>query len=289
MELRDLEVFLTVATELHFGRAADHLHVSQPMVSQAVVRLEQQLRVRLFDRTSRVVRLTAAGATLRPQAERILLEVGVLRQLAAKSADGTLGSLRLGVIPSMGWRLQRMLMRFAEAQPGVSVTVSTGRHKDMLAALRSGDLDLAVLRQGTLRALPGENDQRGEFGFARLWTEPVLVVLPQRHPLAALPAIPLSALASMPVMLSPRAQHPDLFDAFLDLCRNAGVQPVIGPPFQSAEAALANVAASADLWFPLHAQHNALVQGEQRRASPLAPSRTWIFTRTQSLPGAPQI
>lgn len=263
MELRQLEMFVAVAEELHFGHAAQRLHVAQPSVSQQIVRLERELRVRLFDRSSRTVRLTPAGTLLLSQARRVLDEVRSTRRLATQLSRGDRGSLRLGVIEGMGWRLQRILVEFAAAHPHIRVDFTNAHTADKLARLRSRELDVALVLHRDSHTLLDAPSDAEDLHLLPLWPEPVRLVLPQRHPLAALPAVPLAALDGMPVMLSPRAQNPPVHDAFYALMGNAGIEPVLGPPFHSTEDALANVAASADLWFPLHAEHNALVEGRQ--------------------------
>jgi DNA-binding transcriptional LysR family regulator len=254
VELRELAYFAAVAEELHFGRAAERLHIAQPAVSQQIARLERELGVRLFDRSSRAVRLTGAGQALLPQARRVLDEVERTRRLAADLVAGSRGVLRLGVTESMGWRLQRILLAFREARADVRVSITTAHTPGKITALRERELDVAFLRS----APPVEGLE-----LLGLWDEPLYAVLPQHHPLAALPAVPLSALAAMPVMISPRRVNPGTYDTFLAHCRSVGFDPVLGPPYRGAEDAFANIAASDDLWSPLHASHNALVEGGQ--------------------------
>ena len=100
MEIRQLAYFVTVADELSFGRAAERLHIVQPAVSQQIRRLERELGVPLFDRSSRHVRLTAAGERLLPEARAVLAAAGRVRQVAADAAAGADGILR--VAPARG-------------------------------------------------------------------------------------------------------------------------------------------------------------------------------------------
>lgn len=254
MDVRQLSFFVTVAEELHFGRAATRLQVAQPAVSQQVARLERELGVRLFDRSSRVVGLSSAGRSLLPQARRVLDEVDRTRRLAEDLVRGDSGELRLGTNEGMGWRLQRVLMAFRQARSDVSVAVTTAHAPAKIAALRAREIDCAFIRSA-----PDDDD----LALLHVWDEPLLAVLPQRHPLAALPEVPLTALRDLPVMIIPRSDNPGVFDAFTARCRQAGFEPVLGPAYRSAEDALANIAASEDTWSPFHASHNALVEGGQ--------------------------
>ena len=252
MELRELAHFVAVAEELHFSRAAARLQVAQPAVSQQVARLERELHVRLFERSSRVVRLTGAGQLLLVQARRVLEEVEGTRRLAAELAGGDRGLLRIGTTESMGWRLQEVLVAFREARSGVTVSVTSDHTPAKLAALRAGDLDCAFVRS----AVADEHVH-----LLDLWEEPLVVLLPQHHRLARLPAVPLTALAAMPVVLVAREANPGAYDSFTALCQRAGITPVLGPAHRSTEDTLANIAASEDTWSPFHASHNALVEG----------------------------
>ncbi len=262
MELRELRYFVAVAECLHFGRAAERLHIAQPSVSQQVARLERELGVRLLHRRPSV-QLTAAGAALLPQARRVLDEAAAVHRLVAPFRDGRRGELRLGVLEDMGWRLQHILSVFAQHHPDVAVSVTTAHTAAKSAGLRRGELDAAFVLERSLGPDAEQVGQGNALDLLPLWPEPVFVVLPQRHPLAELPAIPLAALARMPVILSPRAENPAVHHTFVALCRRAGFEPVIGPVYRTAADALATVAASRDSWLPFHARHNGLVQGGQ--------------------------
>src|SRR5437868_5418075 len=121
VEIRQLACFVTVAEELSFGRAAQQLHVVQPAVSQQVRRLERELGVQLFDRSSRHVRLTSAGERLLPEARAVLAAAGRTRQIAASIAAGTDGLLRVGTSQGLGERLEQVLEKLRTAAPGLEV------------------------------------------------------------------------------------------------------------------------------------------------------------------------
>ncbi|GAA0937487.1 LysR family transcriptional regulator [Nonomuraea longicatena] len=145
MELRDIEIFLTLAEELHFGRTAERLHVSQARVSQAVSRQERRIGVALFDRTSRRVALTPVGRRLREDLRQAydLLQEGLAR--AEASGLGAARTLRLGVFGHAGYELRPLVEAFRARYPGSDVQFSEVTGGDPFAALRAGDADAHVL------------------------------------------------------------------------------------------------------------------------------------------------
>jgi DNA-binding transcriptional LysR family regulator len=145
MELRDIEIFLTLAEELHFGRTAERLRVSQARVSQSISAQERRLGVALFDRTSRRVALTPVGRRLREDLQQAvdLLHAGLARaQAAGPGADRT---LRLGVFGHAGHELRPMIDVFRDRYPGSDVQFGEINGFDAFAALRSGEHDAHVL------------------------------------------------------------------------------------------------------------------------------------------------
>jgi DNA-binding transcriptional LysR family regulator len=148
VELRELRVFLTLSERLHFGEAADELRISHSRVSQILQELEAKLGVRLFDRSSRRVTLTPAGARLRKRLVNPYSELrAVLRETRA-GAEQVSGELRLGLLfPSSGGpRLQQIIELFESRHPGASVTIRDLRFEDPLGPLRRGEIDVMACR-----------------------------------------------------------------------------------------------------------------------------------------------
>jgi DNA-binding transcriptional LysR family regulator len=148
VELREVRVFLTLSDHLHFGEAADQLRISHSRVSQILQELEAKLGVRLFDRSSRRVALTPAGAQLRDRVTDPYTELRhVLRETRAR-AEQVSGELRLGLLfPSSGGpRLQRIIELFERRHPGASVTIRDLRYEDPFGPLRRGEIDVMACR-----------------------------------------------------------------------------------------------------------------------------------------------
>lgn len=215
--LRHLRIFVAVADELHFSRAADQLGMAQPPLSQAVRRLEKDLGAELFDRSHRQVRLTAAGMVLLDEARELLSREERLRTLTRRARDGGLGTLRAGVPPDTTVSmLSTLLSAIAEHSPGLSVDLQEFTTEEQLRLLASGGLDVGLVHQPVdateLRLGP---EVCAELG----------VVLPRTSPLAQLPEVALAELSGHDLVLFPRAQAPGWYDRVLDTCRAEGFVP----------------------------------------------------------------
>lgn len=145
MELRDIEIFLTLAEELHFGRTAQRLHVSQARVSQAIKAQERRIGAALFDRTSRAVTLTLIGKQLRDdlRAGYDTIQKGVAT--ASESARGVSGTVRMGVMGAVGHEIRDVIDLFRSRHPACDVALREIHFSDPFTALRAGELDLALL------------------------------------------------------------------------------------------------------------------------------------------------
>lgn len=244
--------FVTVAEERHFGRAATRLHIGQPAVSQQVRRLERELGVELLDRTPRYVRLTAAGEEFLPAARAVLDSAERAAAVAARLAGGWTGTLRLGTSTGLGARLDAVLDGLALRAPHLGVELTSAPTAERLDRVAAGTLDAAFVRGGhdapALRLHP-------------VWQDPLLVVLPTGHELAAAEDVPLSALAALPLRLVPRRRNPPLVDLVVRACHDAGFEPRPGPPSTSLENTLAEIGAGAPTWTVVYAAHARQLRG----------------------------
>src|SRR5688572_19788772 len=146
VELRLWRQFVTLAEELHFGRAAARLHMTQPPLTQAIANMEQQLGVRLFDRTKRSVRLTEAGAVLVPEARALLARASGLTAQAREAAHGSAGRLRLAFVSTVGFTLLPQWVRaFRNDHPQVRLELTEATGDLQLQALERGDIDAGFL------------------------------------------------------------------------------------------------------------------------------------------------
>src|SRR6185369_11705098 len=147
MELRHLRYFVAVAEELNFRRAAERLHLAQPALSSQIKDLEEELGVRLFDRTTRSVLLTPTGQLFLKEARGILGATVKAEQLVRKAEQGLVGTLRVGVIsPATGPLLAKILRHFHQKYPGVQLSLSSLTSAEQLRRLRAGELDAGLLR-----------------------------------------------------------------------------------------------------------------------------------------------
>ncbi|MFG3227955.1 LysR family transcriptional regulator [Kitasatospora sp. NPDC048194] len=225
LTLRQLEVFLAVAETLHFGRAAERLHISQPTVSQEVARLERTVGAQLFDRSRRSVALTGAGEVMAAESTRLLEQTESLLARVRLHEESRLGTVRIVASPSVVNRLLPAVVSRAEQElPALTTTelaVDTGQVSTTLAA------ELADLGLGRfLEEVPG-------YRLERIADEPVLVALGRDHPLAGrTTGLRLTELRDLPLLLWPREQHPRYYDHVLGLCAAHGIDPpvLVSPP-----------------------------------------------------------
>ena len=218
MELRHLRYFVAVGEELHFGRAAARLHMSQPPLSQQIRDLEAELGVQLFDRSRRQVRLTLAGEALLREARRALGEADRLRESADRLRGGLLGQLRVGFVGSALYGLvPEVLLGFRRDVPTAGLVLEEGTSPDLADDVAKHRLDVAFVRppvgvDGVRESLVSE--------------EPLLAVLPTGHPLAGGEGpLDLAGLAEEPFVLVARTLGPGFLDAILRACHAAGFVP----------------------------------------------------------------
>ena len=218
MELRHLRYFAVLAEELHFGRAAERLHMAQPPLSQRIRDLERELGVRLFDRTRHRVQLTEAGALLLEHVRPVLAGVDTAREAMRRIRPGEEGVLRVGVPPDTGPAVLRNLTAgFAYQVPDVLLDLHELTTDEQLARLREGELDAGVVRHPSdTVGLESGPVARRELG----------VVLRSDHAAAAGGGpVRLRDLDGTPLVIFPRAMAPRLYDHMLTVCRDEGFLP----------------------------------------------------------------
>jgi DNA-binding transcriptional LysR family regulator len=219
MELRHLRYFVAVAEELHFRRAAERLHVAQPAVSEQVRKLEQELGVKLFDRTQRSVSLTTAGTAMLEEARHVLRHAEVAQQAARNAGDRVTMRLRIGYLPdSLPSSVPRALGRLATAAPAIEVALETGPAYRLIDELRARRLDAVI----TSLPAPASGLRTTLLGEQR-----AVAVLPALHPLAIDSATSLERLAPARVVVLPRDANPAFHSAAIAMCRTAGLAPTL--------------------------------------------------------------
>ncbi|WP_083884074.1 LysR family transcriptional regulator [Nocardia higoensis] len=261
MELRALRYFVTVADELHFGRAAERLHIAQPAVSQQIARLERQLGVRLFDRSARRVELTAAGRRVLDAARATLAAADHVRIVAAASA----GTLRIGTTAGLTHRLERGIDVLREHTEHLDIALVDLPLPARLDALRRGELDLALAR--------GEVSAPG-LTVLPTWTEPLLAIVSSRHRAAQRQTATLAELATDALRLPSAGHDQPLHDAVVTACHAAGVHPRLGRPAGSARDTIIEVGSDPVSWTVLPADQVAEIGSTRIRALPFDPPMT---------------
>jgi DNA-binding transcriptional LysR family regulator len=208
VELRQLRYFVAVAEELHFGRAADRLHMSQSPLSRAIRELERDLGVVLFVRTTRRVELTAAGSLLLEGSRRALAEIDGAIAKARQSARSDGAVLRIGHGPFSGDLAARIAQVVGGELPEVSVRLEQEVTSDALKRVAAGELAAAVVMESPAAA------RRHGVRVDTLRDEPLVAALPRSHRYASEAAIPIGEFVAEPVLL-PREPMGRMFNAWL--------------------------------------------------------------------------
>ncbi|HWZ90747.1 MAG TPA: LysR substrate-binding domain-containing protein [Polyangiaceae bacterium] len=219
MDLRHLRYFVTVAEELHFGRAAARLHMAQPPLSRQIQLLEAELGFQLFERSRRRVELTPAGSSLLSGARQVFDTLDAAVHDARSVGEGESGRLVIGYPSSLAYSgLTELLRAFRNRFPAVTLALRELPPGEQIDALKAGGLDVGFVRSSL---------DDPSLVSERVRQEALMVVLPDDHPLCARRLIPLAALAQEPFVLFPRARGPAYFDQLMALCRSAGFTPRI--------------------------------------------------------------
>ncbi|MBI5792025.1 MAG: hydrogen peroxide-inducible genes activator [Rhodocyclales bacterium] len=211
MTLTEFRYIVALARERHFGRAAEKCNVSQPTLSVAVKKLEDELGVALFERSAGDVRVTPIGADVVAQAERALAEAARVGEIAAAGKDPLAGPLRLGVIYTIGpWLLPALVPRVKALAPQMPLYIAEGYTENLIERLKSAELDVLVL------ALPIE-----EPGLVAqpVYEEAFRTLVPAAHPWARLKSLHPAQLLDEPLLMLGSGNC--FRDQVLDLCTRA--------------------------------------------------------------------
>ncbi len=221
MELRHLRYFVAVGEHLHFGRAAQALHISQPPLSRQIRSLEQEVGAELFARTSRRVQLTAAGETLLTEAKLLLQHADRLATRTREAALGARGRLAIGFISVADYNVLPGLLRAFRARfPQVVLSLREATTDLQLEALLRDELDVGIV-------LAPVADPR--LAFRPLLREPLVAALAANDKaLVSAKTLSVSALRERPFILFPRPLAPGLYDSIIGVCERAGFSPRVG-------------------------------------------------------------
>ena len=219
IDIRRLQLFVAVAEELHFGRAAARVAMAQPPFSHQIRRLETELDLTLLTRNSRNVALTSAGAELLVHARDLIERRDRIVDHVRKTANGHAGTLRLGFSASSAiGLLSKIVKRFREEVPGAVLELDDRDNVDVSATIRRGEIDVAVVRA------PFEAP---DLKVELFHEEPFVVVMPADHPLAEHASVRPIDLAGNSFVLFPRTASAGLHDTIIGMCIRAGFSPEI--------------------------------------------------------------
>lgn len=225
MELRHLRYFAAVAQHLNYSEAARRLRVAQPAISQTILDLEEELGVKLLERTRRRVELTVPGRVFLDEANEILRRSEEAVRLTQRAARGEVGTLNIGFFGSATAPfLPELARRYRQEFPQVELRLYELTPEQQMVAFEEGRIDLAFTR-------PLPSGQSAKFHEETIYTDFLAVALPPGHPLSGQKTVRLEKLAGEPFVQFHRKGAPGLFDTVIATCQRAGFSPrVISEP-----------------------------------------------------------
>jgi DNA-binding transcriptional LysR family regulator len=275
MDFRHLRYFVCVAEEMHFGRAAERLGMSQPPLSQQIRLFEQRLGVQLFERTSRRIQLTPAGQVMLPLAQQAIVQVNLAMDSARRADRGEMGTLSVGFTTSAPFvpRIASELYRFRQAYPDIELQLTELSREAQIVRLNQRQLDIGIMRGFERPVLPGN------LRSLMLTTEPILLAVREGHRLATKPGpVTIADIAGEPIVLYERAMGSGFNEHLLAICMRAGFEPNVVQEASGVATLLGLVAAGFGLTVlaqslsALHPEHIIYRTIEQ----PDAISRLWL-------------
>lgn len=235
MELRQLQYFIAVAEELHFGRAAEKLRISQPPLTSHIKRLERELGVQLFHRSTRKVAMTAAGTVFRDRIRLVLRDLDEAAVEAAETRDGRRGKVRVGFVSSANYAMLPIAVRqFRSLNPQVNVDLRPLTSAEQVERLLDGELDIGLLR---------DPDPSISLQYTNLLVEDLVAVLPDNHELAARSSVAPNELIDTPMILFPYTAMPGFVSTVLRVFQNERRMPQVAQQAIHQETIMGLVAA----------------------------------------------
>lgn len=220
MELRQIRSFLSIAETLHFGRAAELIHISQPALSNQIRALEEEVGVRLFERNRRKTTLTAAGVAFRNDTAAWLPQLDQAIRKARLAANGKLGLLRIGFMASVGAQfVPNIARKFKDLNPEVEFSLLAVPTAHQVQMLQTGSLDIGFLR------LPiGE---QSALEVVTVHREPFVLLVSPSHKLAKRKRVRLGEVSGENFVMNERSYSPGFHDLILGMLRDAGIVPTV--------------------------------------------------------------
>ena len=220
MELRHLRYFIAVAEELHFGRAAKRLGISQPPLSQQIKLLEEEIDVNLLKRTKRQVLLTPAGEVFLGEARKSIAQAEHAIRAAQRTARGEIGHLAVGFVSSAVYgKVPYIFNLMRRRYPGVSLILQDLTSEEQVAALKLNRIDVGLVRPPVVDA--------ESLIMQVIWSEALMVALPEGNPLTRKKEIGIEELADESFIQIPRHVAPGFYDQCIRICARAGFSPKI--------------------------------------------------------------
>ena len=219
MELRHLHYFITVAEELHFSRAAERLHISQPPLSQQIRGLEDELGVKLFERTKRQVHLTEAGKVFLERSYLVLAQLEQAISVTQQIGRGEVGQLAIGFVDSATYTVLPDILRvFREQFPAVELRLHEMTTAQQIQALHHKQVDIGIVRSAI---------SESGLSVECFLQESLVLALPETHPFSAQTQLSLSTLADELFILFPARMGPVFYEQIIHSCQQAGFRPKV--------------------------------------------------------------
>lgn len=287
MELRHLRYAVALAEELHFGRAAARLGISQPPLSQQIQALEEELGARLFERSNRRVALTEVGRLFLVQARTVLAAADRAAEVARRAQRGEIGEIRIAFTASAPFTtlIPQTIFAFRRSHPDVHLELQEMPTRQQIEALAERRLQIGFLRNPTFPPVPDAIEVR------ELFRDPLVAALRTDHPLAAGAPAPLALaeLADESFVCYPRDAGTSLYDQMIGLCQDAGFSPRLGQEAREVSTIVGLVAAGLGVSLLPASLQRIQVEGVvfRRLSDPGAVTTMWLtWRRDETSPAA---